>query len=266
MAATKPLLLADLASGKSQIPSNYIRPENDRPKLDEVESFDGDDSIPLIDLQGLDGPDRFDVINQIGLACQIYGFFQVKNHGIEEAVVNNMLGVAREFFHLPETERAKSYSDDPFKTTRLSTSFNVKTEQVSSWRDYLRLHCHPLEDYIAEWPSNPPSFKPDVAEYCRGVRGLVLRILAAISESLGLESEYVERALGKQGQHMAINYYPKCPQPELTYGLPGHADPNVVTVLLQDDVPGLQVLKDGKWVAVNPIPNTFIVNIGDQIQ
>ena len=77
MAATKPLLLADLASGNSQIPSNYIRPENDRPKLDEVESFDGDDSIPLIDLQGLDGPDRFDVINQIGLACQFYGFFQV---------------------------------------------------------------------------------------------------------------------------------------------------------------------------------------------
>ncbi|XP_026383289.1 protein DMR6-LIKE OXYGENASE 2-like [Papaver somniferum] len=52
----------------------------------------------------------------------------------------------------------------------------------------------------------------------------------------------------------------------LTYGLPGHTDPNAITILLQDDVPGSQVLRDGKWIAVHPIPNTFIINIGDQIQ
>lgn len=76
----------------------------------------------------------------------------------------------------------------------------------------------------------------------------------------------MEKALSKQAQHMAINYYPPCPQPELTYGLPGHKDPNALTVLLQDQVPGLQVLSGGKWVTVKPIPGTFVVNIGDQIQ
>lgn len=110
------------------------------------------------------------------------------------------------------------------------------------------------------------SFREDVAEYCRNARRLALRLLEAISESLGLEKDYIDKALGKHGQHMAINYYPPCPQPDLTYGLPVHADPNVITILLQDDVPGLQVLKNGKWVAVNPIPYTFIINIGDQIQ
>ena len=105
-----------------------------------------------------------------------------------------------------------------------------------------------------------------MAEYCTSVRGLVQRLLEAISESLGLEGDCIEKALGKQGQHMALNYYPPCPQPELTYGLPGHTDPNLITILLQDDVPGLQVLRNGKWIAVNPIPNTFIVNIGDQMQ
>ena len=69
------------------------------------------------------------------------------------------MNIAREFFRLPESERMKSYSDDPTKTTRLSTSFNVKTEKVSNWRDFLRLHCHPLKDYVNEWPSNPPSFR-----------------------------------------------------------------------------------------------------------
>lgn len=105
-----------------------------------------------------------------------------------------------------------------------------------------------------------------MAEFCRDVRGLVLRLLEAISESLGLEKDHLNNASGKHAQHMALNYYPPCPQPELTYGLPGHKDPNLITVLLPNDVPGLQVLRDGKWVAVNPIPNTFIVNIGDQMQ
>ena len=109
-------------------------------------------------------------------------------------------------------------------------------------------------------------YREDVAEYCTSIRALVLRLLETISESLGLEKNYVSGVLGKHGQHMAMNYYPPCPQPELTYGLPGHTDCSLITVLLQDDVPGLQVLRNGKWVSVNPIPNSFIVNIGDHMQ
>jgi hypothetical protein len=74
MATTKPLL-SDLVAGKSHVPSNYIRPTYDRPNLKEVESFDG--AIPLIDLQDLNGPNRSYIIEQIGLACRNYGFFQV---------------------------------------------------------------------------------------------------------------------------------------------------------------------------------------------
>ncbi|KAG6633818.1 protein DMR6-LIKE OXYGENASE 2-like [Carya illinoinensis] len=264
MANTK-LLLTDLAPTMSHVPSNYIRPISDRPNLSDVQISD-QGFIPLIDLQGLEGPNREDIIKQIGQACQHDGFFQVKNHGIPVTMISKIMDVAREFFRLPESERMKNYSDDPSKTTRLSASFNVKTETVSSWRDFLRLHCYPLEDYVHEWPSNPPSFREDLAEYCTSIRGLVLRLLEAISESLGLQRDYIEKALGKQAQHMALNYYPPCPQPELTYGLPGHTDPNLITILLQDDVPGLQVLRNGKWIAVNPIPNTFIINIGDQMQ
>jgi len=62
--------------------------------------------------------------------------------------------------------------------------------------------------------------RKEVGEYCTRVRELVLKLLEAISESLGLEREYVSQNLGKHDQHMAMNYYPPCPQPELTYGLP----------------------------------------------
>ncbi|XP_057970772.1 protein DMR6-LIKE OXYGENASE 1-like [Malania oleifera] len=270
MAAAAKMLVSDIVSGGiSAVPANYVRPISDRPNLQVVHD---DSTIPLIDLLPListfpdDRDRRRQVIRDIAHACHNYGFFQVKNHGIPETVIDNMLTVAREFFKMPEKERMKCYSEDPLKAMRLSTSFNVKTEKVSNWRDFLRLHCYPLEDYIHEWPSNPPTFREVAAEYSRRVRELAVRLLEGISESLGLEREYIVRAMGGQGQHMALNYYPPCPQPELTYGLPAHADPNAVTVLLQDQVPGLQLLKNGRWIAVHSIPNTFIVNIGDQIQ
>ena len=106
-----------------------------------------------------------------------------------------------------------------------------------------------------------------MSKYCREVRELGLRLEELIAESLGLEREHIKNVLGEQGQHMAVNFYPPCPQPELTYGLPGHTDPNALTILLQDlQVSGLQVLKEGKWMAVKPHPNAFVVNIGDQLQ
>ncbi|KAM0003069.1 putative flavanone 3-dioxygenase [Helianthus debilis subsp. tardiflorus] len=261
---SKTLLVSDLVSSEKidHVPSNYIRPVSERPNLQDVY----DDPIPLIDLNDLCGPNRSHVVDQIGLACRKYGFFQVKNHGVPESTIANMMQIAREFFKLPEQERLKTYSDDPKRTTRLSTSFNIRTEKVANWRDFLRLHCYPIQDYINEWPTNPAHFRAHVAEYSHSTRDLALRLVDAISESLGLEKDYINKQLGKHGQHMALNYYPPCPQPDLTYGLPGHTDSNLITILLQDEVPGLQVMRDGHWVAVRPIPNTFIINIGDQMQ
>ena len=106
-----------------------------------------------------------------------------------------------------------------------------------------------------------------VSNYSKEVRQLGLRLQEVISQSLGLEKGYINSSLGEAGQHMAINYYPPCPEPELTFGLPAHTDPNTLTILLQDtQVSGLQLLNDGQWLSVKPVPNAFVVNIGDQLQ
>uniref|UniRef100_J3M0P5 Fe2OG dioxygenase domain-containing protein n=1 Tax=Oryza brachyantha TaxID=4533 RepID=J3M0P5_ORYBR len=209
-------LLSDLVAQSGQVPPSHIRPVGDRPDLDNVDHESGA-GIPLIDLKQLDGPDRRRVVEAIGSACETDGFFMVRNHGIPEEVVEGMLRVAREFFHMSESERLKCYSDDPKKAIRLSTSFNVRTEKVSNWRDFLRLHCYPLEDFIDQWPSNPHSFRQVVGTYSTEARALALRLLEAISESLGLER--------------------------------GH-----------------MVQRNGRWVAVNPVPDALVINIGDQVQ
>ncbi|CAK9149830.1 unnamed protein product [Ilex paraguariensis] len=137
----------------SSLPESYVRPESERPKLSEVAECE---NFPVIDLGCRD---RSVIVQQIGDACQQFGFFQAINHGVSMEAVEKMIEVAHEFFRLPVEEKLKLYSDDPSKTMRLSTSFNVKKETVHNWRDYLRLHCYPLEKFVTEWPSNPSTFK-----------------------------------------------------------------------------------------------------------
>ncbi|KAH9321113.1 hypothetical protein KI387_015752, partial [Taxus chinensis] len=56
-----------------------------------------------------------------------------------------------------------------------------------------------------------------------------------------------------------VNYHPSWPHPNLTFGVPPHVDPNGIIFLMQGDVNSLQVLKNVKWVSVEPIPNAFVV-------
>lgn len=255
------LLLVSNGFRHSTLPASYVRPEPERPKIEEVADYV---HAPIVDL-GCGDSEL--IATQISQACQQFGFFQVINHGVPVETMEKMLEITREFFNLPVEEKMKLYSNDPSKTTRLSTSSNLQKETIHNWRDYLRLHCHPLDKYVEEWPTNPTSFKEIVSKYSMETRELGLRLEEAISESLGLEKDTINNSLGEQGQHMAINYYPPCPQPELTFGLPAHTDPNTLTILLQDpNVTGLQLLKDGKWLSLKPFPNALVVNIGDQLQ
>ena len=106
------------------------------------------------------------------------------------------------------------------------------------------------------------------SEYAREIGALMDRLFSLISRGLGLDKEYLKRRIGERPSlNCQANYYPPCPKPELTMGLPYHNDFGSKAVLLQvEGVTGLQVIKDGKWLSVDPMPNTFVVNLADQIQ
>ena len=76
------------------------------------------------------------------------------------------------------------------------------------------------------------------------------------------------RFLFEEGmQAMRMNYYPPCPQPELVIGLTPHSDAVGLTILLQvNEIEGLQIKKDGIWIPIVPLPNAFVVNIGDILE
>lgn len=96
----------------------------------------------------------------------------------------------------------------------------------------------------------------------------------AILESLGLvendiredQSKDLKNGLEGGSQLMVVNCYPSCPEPDLTLGMPPHSDYGFLTLLLQDEVKGLQIQHEGKWVSVEPLPNSFVVNVGDHLE
>lgn len=99
------------------------------------------------------------------------------------------------------------------------------------------------------------------------MKNLGMVIVGHIGKALNMK-EMEMRELFEDGiQMMRMNYYPPCPQPEKVIGLTRHSDPVGVTILLQlNEVEGLQIKKDGVWVSIKPMPNAFIVNIGDMLE
>ncbi|KAL0370451.1 UNVERIFIED_CONTAM: protein DMR6-LIKE OXYGENASE 2 [Sesamum angustifolium] len=244
------------------VPESYILPPEIRPGKATTPSCK---CIPVIDLHGNIDSNRQDLVQRIMEAGQEFGFFQLTNHGVPEELMNETVKVAEEFSQLPVEDKASFYSEDPRKGCRLSTSIDYDHEKVHFWRNNLRHHCRPLEDHVGEWPTNPTRYREVIGNYAVRVWELSLVLLDLICEGLGTESGYFEGGLSKL-QMMSLNYYPPCPDPALTLGLPKHADPNLITVLNQGAVPGLQVLKDEKWLALEPVPNAFVVNIGHTLQ
>ncbi|GFS44721.1 2-oxoglutarate (2OG) and Fe(II)-dependent oxygenase superfamily protein [Actinidia rufa] len=105
-----------------------------------------------------------------------------------------------------------------------------------------------------------------IVEYSAHMKALAQMLLSLMSESLGLPSSRIEEVVGEFYQNITVSYYPPCPQPELTLGLQAHSDMGAITLLIQDDVGGLQVLKDGEWINVHPFSDAIVVILADQTE
>ncbi|CAM8880214.1 unnamed protein product [Rhodiola kirilowii] len=268
--------------GISQVPPQFIQPPENRPVSRKPQS--STDTIPIeadlphaalhvpvIDLTGFDSDRRDEIRSQIGQVCEDWGAFQVINHGIPVRLLDEMRQVGLTFFNDFPIEEKLKYACD---TTAAATEgygtrmlVGAADDAVLDWRDYFDHHTFPLSRRNpSSWPHSPPRYREAVAEYADQMKLLAQKLLAWVSESLGLGASSVEDAVGEIYQNITISYYPPCPQPELTLGLQAHSDFGAITLLTQDDVEGLQVLKDGNWITVKPISDAIVVILSDQTE
>ncbi len=115
------------------------------------------------------------------------------------------------------------------------------------------------------WPADT-AWRVRMLEYLAWVERVGTRLLGSIAAAFGLAAE---AWLGDSPYVLMkhIGYHPQpgahAPRP----GVAAHLDFSLLTLTLQDDVGGLEVQRpSGEWVAVPPVPGTWLVNVGELLQ
>lgn len=100
--------------------------------------------------------------------------------------------------------------------------------------------------------------------YSEGIREVAASLVRFMGMALEIEAcQEIYNAFREGMYEVRMTVYPPCPEPERVTGITQHADYSGITLLLEcGNTPGLQVLKDGKWVTVVPIDDAIVANIG----
>ncbi|OVA10409.1 Oxoglutarate/iron-dependent dioxygenase [Macleaya cordata] len=238
--------------GISELPAHFVRSENERPENSKaVEGI----KVPVISLCQ---PNRDVLVHEISKASSSeWGFFAITNHGVSQSLLDQLRYVGNEFFKLSAEEKEK-HANNPSSGTfeGYGTKLVRNNDEKVEWQDYyFHLMYPPSKVNHQTWPKHPPSYREVTEEYTK--EGLGLEEKSSLKSKLGGEEIELE---------LKINMYPPCPQPQLVLGVEPHTDMSALTVLVPNDVPGLQLWKDGNWIVVDYLPDALYVHIGDQIE
>ncbi|XP_042506743.1 1-aminocyclopropane-1-carboxylate oxidase 5-like [Macadamia integrifolia] len=222
-------------------------------------------AIPVIDFSKLnDGKERAKTMSQIANGCEEWGFFQLVNHGISEELLERLKKLCSECYKKEREEAFKNSMPVKMLNDLVEGKRDEKLENVD-WEDVFT-----LQDDMNNWPSQYKEFKETMSEYRYELKKLAEKVMEVMDENLGLHKGYIKKAFNGEDQAFfgtKVSHYPPCPRPDLVNGLRAHTDAGGIILLFQDDeVKGLQILKDGEWIDVETIPNAIVINTGDQIE
>ncbi|PIA36436.1 hypothetical protein AQUCO_03400368v1 [Aquilegia coerulea] len=246
-------------SGLKKIPKIFVRPLDQlNQKSNELDQTDI--QIPVIDLQG----DHQEVVDRIMSAAQEWGFFQVVNHGVPLSVLDEMIKGVIRFYEQDDEVKKEYYTRDRTKKVWYNSNFDLYVSKAANWRDTLAINI------LRSDPLNPqelPAVCRDITiEYRKHLILLGDFLFELLSEGFGLKPDHLKQMNCTEHINILSHYYPACPEPELTLGLTEHTDVVFLTILLQNDIGGLQVFHKDCWVDVQPSPGALVVNIGDLLQ
>ncbi|KAL5577115.1 hypothetical protein UlMin_018814 [Ulmus minor] len=249
-----------------KVPERYVRPDQESPIISDANH--SLPQVPVIDMANLFSQESGQSeLEKLHLACKDWGFFQLINHGVSHSLVESVKEGIEELFNLPIEEKEK-FRQKPGDMEGLGQAFVVSEEQKLDWADMFFLTTRPIhlrKPHLL--PNLAIPFRENLDAYSIELESVALKLLHQMAKALGMGPNDIKESFEGGWQSMRMNYYPPCPQPDLVIGLNPHSDAVGLTILLQiNEMEGLQIRKDGIWVPVKPLPNAFVVNIGDILE
>lgn len=231
-----------------------------------------------------DGSFSPEFIEQLRDATHRVGFFQLTGYGGAPGQAEDLLATIKRFFDLPLEERMKldNRLSPHFRGyTRMGTEITQGRADAREQIDYSP-DREPVTDYPPEqpywllqgpniWPDEAlPELEPAAMAWAELMSKVGNELLRAIAVSLELPEDYFDEPFRDTPAWMGklVHYVGGVVESAGDQGVGSHADYGFVTLLLQDDVGGLEVLPPGasEWVPVEPLPGALVVNLGEMLE
>ncbi|MDB4582992.1 hypothetical protein N9164_07565 [Draconibacterium sp.] len=238
------------------------------------------EQVPIIDITELRvdsaAPQARPAVDSIAEACGSWGFFQVTNHGISQDLIDQVWEQTRGFFALPiERKLAVLRSrENPWGFYHNELTKNQRDKKQVF--DFTREGTDPIYGQSNRWPAQQEDFKSTMQEYFTACTQLSLQLLEAFCIGLDLPAKFMHADFASNHTgFLRLNYYPVHDpiegaaddyQAVADLGVHHHTDAGALTVLIQDEVGGLQVHRDGYWYDIPPVPGAIVINTGDMMQ
>jgi isopenicillin N synthase-like dioxygenase len=240
--------------------------------------------IPIIDLTGTfssDARDRVTIARRVGAASREIGMFYVTEHGISASLIAAQFALARAFFELDADEK-RAIEVSRSSCFRGYEAFGTQTIDAAAPGDLKEGfimgpeltpdHPHVLAGYPNTganlWPRRPAGFRRQMEAYVAAINGLGRRLAALLALSLDVPEGYFSSALAEPLTYSQMLCYPPVPSDtgSKRLGAGAHVDWGLFTILLQDDVGGLEILTpDTGWQPAPPIRGSFVIILGEMV-
>ncbi len=241
--------------------------------------------IPIVDFSPMglqDTGSQQALAREVYNACTEVGFFYIKNHGISQSTIDQLLQSSQDFFSLDQSQKLEidisksSFSrgyipmygekNNEHSKGDLKETFDMAIEIDQNDPDFLA--GNPLYGPNL-WPNGFPAFETVMNQHFARITSLCTDIYRVFAMSLDLDPNYFADMISKPLDILRLLRYP--PQPivedQNQIGTGAHSDFDCFTVLYQDPVGGLQVVNNkGEWIEAPPIDGTFLINVGDMME
>lgn len=242
-------------------------------------------TVAVVDLAAFEAGD-LSVAREVDRACRETGFLVLAGHGVPEGEIAALRAAVRAFFDgaAGVKEAVRAGPGKPYGYLGLGAEALARSRGEETPPDLKEsFNGGPLSvpdgerdaDALAfcyaptPWPE-VAGFREAWEAYYRRMEALAARVMALFAVALGREREAFAPAIDAPISALRALNYPATGRPaEAGQQRAGaHTDYGSLTILLPDaGSRGLQIrAPSGDWVAVDPVPGAFVVNIGDLME